>query len=77
VSDGSVFFGSHVVDKLHEEGQNVRVFDKVKPLREGVEWFKGDLLNEKDFLEGCKYVEALLRRMLNLTRLLRALQQNE
>jgi UDP-glucose 4-epimerase len=59
VTGGSGFIGSHVVDKLIENNYEVRVFDKVKPHREDVEWFKGDLLNEKDVLEACKNIEAI------------------
>jgi UDP-glucose 4-epimerase len=59
VSGGSGFIGSHVIDRLLTEGHNVRVFDKVKPLQEGVQWFKGDLLVEKDVLEASKDVEAI------------------
>ena len=59
VTGGSGFIGSNVVDKLVENNYEVRVFDKVKPHREDVEWFKGDLLNEKDVLEACKNAEAI------------------
>lgn len=59
MSGGSGFIGSHVIDALLKEGHNVRVFDKVKPLQENVEWFRGDLLNEKDVLEACRDVEAI------------------
>ena len=45
------------MDKLVESGRDVRVFDKVKPLRDDVEWYRGDLLNEKDLLEACVDVE--------------------
>lgn len=59
VTGGSGFIGSHVVDKLVEDNYEVRVFDKAKPLREDVEWFKGDLLSEKDVLEACRDIEAV------------------
>jgi UDP-glucose 4-epimerase len=59
VTGGSGFIGSHVVDKLVENAYEVRVFDRAKPIREDVEWFNGDLLNETDVLEACKDVEVI------------------
>ncbi|MEM2779998.1 MAG: NAD-dependent epimerase/dehydratase family protein [Candidatus Bathyarchaeia archaeon] len=59
VTGGSGFIGSHVVDKLVEEGYTVRVFDERKPHREDVEWFRGNLLDENDIIEACKDIEAI------------------
>jgi UDP-glucose 4-epimerase len=59
VTGGSGFIGSHVVDKLKQDNYEVRVFDRQKPLRDDVEWAKGDLLNEKDVLEACKDIEVI------------------
>jgi len=59
VTGGSGFIGSHVVDKLIEHDIEVRVFDRLKPRQENVEWFKGDLLNEKEVLEACRDVDVV------------------
>lgn len=59
VTGGSGFIGSHLVNKLVDHGHDVCIFDKFKPHRESVEWFKGDILNEKDVLEACKDIEVI------------------
>lgn len=46
VTGGSGFIGSHVVDKLREQGIEVRIFDMVIPtLRNDVEFYHGSLLD--------------------------------
>ena len=59
VTGGSGFIGSHLVDKLIEHGFDVRIFDRMKPLRVDVEWFQGDLMKDEDLLLACKDVEAI------------------
>lgn len=59
VTGGSGFIGSHIVDKLLEYGYEVRVLDLKKPLTDGVEFFKGDILVEDDVYNAFRDVEAV------------------
>jgi len=59
VTGGSGFIGSHLVDKLRESGYDVRVFDLMKPHREDVEWFKGDLRNSDDVLKAFRDIHCV------------------
>lgn len=48
VTGGSGFIGSHIVDKLVENGIKVRILDTKVPYRDDVEFYKGSILHSKD-----------------------------
>jgi UDP-glucose 4-epimerase len=59
VTGGSGFIGTHVAKALASEGLTVRVLDKLKPLDEGMEWFKGDLLSKDDVHDAMQDVDTV------------------
>ncbi len=48
-----------MVDRLVLAGRDVRVFDKVRPIRQDVEWQKGELTSYEDLLQACTDVETV------------------
>ena len=64
---GGGFIGSHIADKLLQEGHSLRIFERprVPPYRdfrddEDVEWLTGDLLSLHDVTRAMVGVDAVL-----------------
>ena len=45
VTGGSGFIGSHIVDKLIQNGHNVKIFDLKLPLSKKAKYLEGSILN--------------------------------
>jgi len=68
VTGGAGFIGSHLVDKLVEDGHKVRILDNLEPqvhnkvpeyLNPEAEFIKGDVRNEDDIKKALKGVEVV------------------
>jgi UDP-glucose 4-epimerase len=59
VTGGSGFIGSHVAKALVSEGFAVRVLDKLKPLNNEIEWFRGDLLSKENVHDAMQDVDTV------------------
>ncbi|HLA46413.1 MAG TPA: NAD-dependent epimerase/dehydratase family protein [Thermoplasmata archaeon] len=59
VSGGSGFIGSHLVDRLLEDGFEVRVLDTLPPHRPEVEFAKVDINSKNEVLDACRDAEQI------------------
>jgi len=59
ITGGSGFIGSHIIDKLIEQGHKVRNFDFLPPHRKDVEFFHGDLLDIAALIDAMKDINVV------------------
>jgi UDP-glucose 4-epimerase len=61
VTGGSGFIGSHVVDKLRDNGVNVRVYDSIIPnYRNDIEYYQGSILDYESLCFAMSGVDAVM-----------------
>jgi UDP-glucose 4-epimerase len=61
VTGGSGFIGSHVVDKLRDNGVNVRVYDSITPnYRNDIEYYQGSILDYESLCFAVSGVDAVM-----------------
>ena len=61
VTGGSGFIGSHVVDKLRDEGIEVRIYDLVTPtFRRDIEFVRESILNLEALCTALEQVDAVM-----------------
>ena len=70
VTGGAGFIGSYIVDKLVEEGHNVRIYDNLDPqvhpdsrkpkyINRNAEFIKGDVRDREGFKKAIKWIEVI------------------
>jgi len=61
VTGGSGFIGSHVVDKLRDNGVNVRVYDSITPnYRNDIEYYQGSILDNEALCFAMSGIDAVM-----------------
>ena len=69
VTGGAGFIGSHLVDKLIEQGHKVRVFDNLEPQVHGSKGSVPDYLNKE-----CEFIKGNIRNKLALKKALKGIE---